>query len=299
MSKGQGPLTEAALAAMSDKERYSTLGNSLFPKVEALVEKGQAGFITGMILEAKGVSNAEFVAMLTTPEKLRTFVSKAVETRREQANANGGAAPSPAKPDGNLARSEDETAAKRAARAARFEADALKSPPPAPNGNGVHRTAWAGGKITHNKEEALQKFLARKAATGVPLTPQQKTALEAVRRTNAVDKAKVKREDDVATLAAKAKKARKAGAGSGSTLKAGSSSFTPKKSTLSSSASSWTPRTRSAHPPTPAAQRQAQAAVARQHSMPQAPAQAPHGAPMPVPGARPMAGPGAHPQARL
>ena len=47
------------------------------------------------------------------------------------------------------------------ARAKRFAADAQTPPPPIPK----RRMAWHGGKISSNKEEALQKFLARRSAT--------------------------------------------------------------------------------------------------------------------------------------
>ena len=45
------------------------------------------------------------------------------------------------------------------ARAKRFAAEAQTPPPPIPK----RRMAWHGGKISSNKEEALQKFLARSA----------------------------------------------------------------------------------------------------------------------------------------
>ena len=45
-----------------------------------------------------------------------------------------------------------------AARAARFAAESAKPPPPLPK----RSLAWAGGKLTTNKEEAVEKYLQRK-----------------------------------------------------------------------------------------------------------------------------------------
>ena len=54
-----------------------------------------------------------------------------------------------------------EQRSKAAARAARFSAAAAQPPPPLP----VRSMAWPGGKLTHNKEDAVRKFIARKRET--------------------------------------------------------------------------------------------------------------------------------------
>jgi hypothetical protein len=50
------------------------------------------------------------------------------------------------------------------ARAKRFSPDSNGIIPPVPK----KRIAWSGGKMNSNKEEALQKFLARKSTPGKP-----------------------------------------------------------------------------------------------------------------------------------
>lgn len=54
-------------------------------------------------------------------------------------------------------------AEKRAARATRFANDEKNGPPPMP----VRKHAWPGGKLVSNKEEAVRKFLERKAKEAV------------------------------------------------------------------------------------------------------------------------------------
>ncbi|KAL3669358.1 hypothetical protein V7S43_005733 [Phytophthora oleae] len=52
------------------------------------------------------------------------------------------------------------------------------SVPPSMNSSGVRRIAWHGGKISSNKEEALQKFYQRKLRSGDQLTAQQIKAMQ-------------------------------------------------------------------------------------------------------------------------
>ncbi|KAG6971922.1 hypothetical protein JG688_00004224 [Phytophthora aleatoria] len=50
--------------------------------------------------------------------------------------------------------------------------------PPSLSSSGVRRIAWHGGKISSNKEEALQKFYQRKLRAGDHLTAQQIKAMQ-------------------------------------------------------------------------------------------------------------------------
>ncbi|ETI41949.1 hypothetical protein F441_12799 [Phytophthora nicotianae CJ01A1] len=52
------------------------------------------------------------------------------------------------------------------------------SVPPSLSSSGVRRIAWKGGKISSNKEEALQKFYQRKLRAGDHLTAQQIKAMQ-------------------------------------------------------------------------------------------------------------------------
>ncbi|GMF31314.1 unnamed protein product [Phytophthora fragariaefolia] len=52
------------------------------------------------------------------------------------------------------------------------------SVPPSASSSGVRRIAWHGGKISSNKEEALQKFYQRKLRAGDHLTTQQIKAMQ-------------------------------------------------------------------------------------------------------------------------
>ncbi|KAK1937717.1 hypothetical protein P3T76_009454 [Phytophthora citrophthora] len=52
------------------------------------------------------------------------------------------------------------------------------SVPPSMSSSGVRRIAWHGGKISSNKEEALQKFYQRKLRAGDQLTAQQIEAMK-------------------------------------------------------------------------------------------------------------------------
>ncbi|KAG7377105.1 hypothetical protein PHYPSEUDO_012155 [Phytophthora pseudosyringae] len=56
---------------------------------------------------------------------------------------------------------------------------ASSAPPSVSSGGGVRRIAWHGGKISSNKEEALQKFYQRKLRAGDHLTAQQIKAMHA------------------------------------------------------------------------------------------------------------------------
>ena len=70
----------------------------------------------------------------------------------------------------------------KARRAERFAREAVTKgaePPPRKT------MAWSGGKMTSNKDEAIEKFLKRKADNGEALTPSQQTALEAIQRKRA------------------------------------------------------------------------------------------------------------------
>ncbi|KAE9040008.1 hypothetical protein PR003_g1911 [Phytophthora rubi] len=51
--------------------------------------------------------------------------------------------------------------------------------PPSRMSTGVRRIPWQGGKISSNKEEALQKFYQRKLRAGDHLTAQQIKAMQA------------------------------------------------------------------------------------------------------------------------
>ncbi|KAE8875858.1 hypothetical protein PF005_g10291 [Phytophthora fragariae] len=53
------------------------------------------------------------------------------------------------------------------------------SVPPSRTSSGVRRIPWQGGKISSNKEEALQKFYQRKLRAGDHLTAQQIKAMQA------------------------------------------------------------------------------------------------------------------------
>ncbi|KAG6616813.1 uncharacterized protein IUM83_04725 [Phytophthora cinnamomi] len=53
------------------------------------------------------------------------------------------------------------------------------SVPPSLTSSGERRIAWQGGKISSNKEEALQKFYQRKLRAGDHLTAQQIEAMQA------------------------------------------------------------------------------------------------------------------------
>ncbi|RLN95839.1 hypothetical protein BBJ28_00013193 [Nothophytophthora sp. Chile5] len=55
------------------------------------------------------------------------------------------------------------------------------SVPPTIRGSGARRIPWQGGKISSNKEEALQKFYQRKLQAGDHLTAQQIQAAQASR----------------------------------------------------------------------------------------------------------------------
>ncbi|KAG1707987.1 hypothetical protein DVH05_024637 [Phytophthora capsici] len=52
------------------------------------------------------------------------------------------------------------------------------SVPPSMSSSGVRRIAWHGGKISSNKEEALQKFYLRKLRSGDQLTAQKMKAMQ-------------------------------------------------------------------------------------------------------------------------
>lgn len=52
----------------------------------------------------------------------------------------------------------------------------------------LQRIAWPGGRVTHNKPEALFKFLLRKQAKGEELSPQQMSALKNLLNSQAAQK---------------------------------------------------------------------------------------------------------------
>ena len=66
-----------------------------------------------------------------------------------------------------------EQKARAAARAARFAAEASSPPPPLP----TRSMAWPGGKLTHNKEDAVRKFIERKRASDDGLSREAERTL--------------------------------------------------------------------------------------------------------------------------